>query len=212
MSMLCSFAPRVERTLLSAGLLDLVRHAVPHEPVVGLEALHGLIAVVDERETRALATTVVCPETEDGDLVLAALVKLAELGPELVLGDVRARWVEDVTVKTSVLVFALPASHVADVSGNLEMLSLSDVSLGGYAHDHLLAAEQRVADKLARAQGHLAFRHDCGCRFDMSGSVSTVSARLAYFEVVDVRRVKFRCARANCQAMGFIFRLRQEFG
>lgn len=112
----------------------------------------------------------------------------------------------------SMLVFALPACHIADVSGNLEMLSLSDVSLGGYAHDHLLAAEQRVADKLARAQGHLAFRHDCGCRFDLSDSVSTVSARLAYFEVVDVRRVKFRCARANCQAMGFVFRLRQEFG
>lgn len=31
--------------------------------------------------------------------------------------------------------------------------------LGLYAHDHLLAAEERVADELARAQGHLAFRH-----------------------------------------------------
>ena len=30
-----------------------------------------------------------------------------------------------------------------------------------YAHDHLLAAQERVADELARAQGHLAFRHDC---------------------------------------------------
>lgn len=29
-------------------------------------------------------------------------------------------------------------------------------------HDHLLAAQQRVADELARAQGDLAFRHDCG--------------------------------------------------
>lgn len=28
-------------------------------------------------------------------------------------------------------------------------------------NDHLLAAQEGVADELARAQGHLAFRHDC---------------------------------------------------
>ena len=33
---------------------------------------------------------------------------------------------------------------------------------GLYAHNHLLASEERVADELARAQGDLAFRHDCG--------------------------------------------------
>ena len=33
--------------------------------------------------------------------------------------------------------------------------------MGGNSHDHLLAAEERVADELARAQGDLAFRHDC---------------------------------------------------
>lgn len=31
-----------------------------------------------------------------------------------------------------------------------------------YAHDHLLAAQEGVANELARAQGHLSVGHDCG--------------------------------------------------
>lgn len=88
-----------ERTLLSAGLLDLGGLAVADEPVVGLELLHGLGAVVDEGEAGALATTVLGAETEDGDLVLLGLVELGELLAELILGDVRAVGVEDVTVQ-----------------------------------------------------------------------------------------------------------------
>lgn len=65
----------IRRTLLSAGLLDLAGHAVPHKPVVGFEFLHRLRAVVDERKTGALATTVVCLEAEDRDIVLLGLVK-----------------------------------------------------------------------------------------------------------------------------------------
>jgi hypothetical protein len=66
----------VGRTLLSAGLLDLGGLAVTDEPVVGLELLHRLGAVVDEGEASGLATTVLGAETEDGDLVLVRLVKL----------------------------------------------------------------------------------------------------------------------------------------
>ena len=33
---------------------------------------------------------------------------------------------------------------------------------GLYAHDHLLAAQERVANELARAQSHLRVRHDDG--------------------------------------------------
>merc|ERR1712098_131615 len=82
--------------LLPAGLLDLVRLAVPHQSVMGLESLHRLAAVVDEGKARALAATILSPEAEDGDLVLAALVQFGELGAELVLGDVRAVGVQDV--------------------------------------------------------------------------------------------------------------------
>lgn len=64
-----------------------------------LELLHGLGGVVEEGETGALATTVLGAETEDGDLVLVHLVQTSELLAELILGDVWARWVEDVTVK-----------------------------------------------------------------------------------------------------------------
>lgn len=84
------------RTLLPAGLLDLARHAVSHQPVVGLELLHRLGGVVEESKAGALATTEVCPETEDGDILLLGLVQLSELAAELVLGDVGAVGVEDV--------------------------------------------------------------------------------------------------------------------
>ena len=53
------------RTLLSGRLLDLVCHAVSHEPVVWLKLLQCLVGIVDECESGALATTVLCPETED---------------------------------------------------------------------------------------------------------------------------------------------------
>ena len=89
----------VERTLLSAGLLDLGGLAVTDEPVVGLELLHRLGAVVDEGEASGLSTTVLGAETEDGDLVLVGLVELGELGAELILGDVGTVGVEDVTVQ-----------------------------------------------------------------------------------------------------------------
>lgn len=88
-------------TLLPAGLFDLVRLAVTHESVVRLEPLHRLAGVVDEREAGGLAATVLCPQAEDGDLVLVALVQLGELGAEVVLGDIGAVRVEDVTVAAS---------------------------------------------------------------------------------------------------------------
>lgn len=89
------------RTLLPAGLLDLVRLAVAHESVMRLEPLHRLARVVNERKAGGLAATELCPQAEDGDLVLVALVQLRELGAELVLGDIGAVRVEDVTVATS---------------------------------------------------------------------------------------------------------------
>ena len=66
-----------------------------------LELLHRLARVVDEREAGALATSVLCPETEARDLVLARLVQLAQLAAELVLGDIGAVRVEDVAISTA---------------------------------------------------------------------------------------------------------------
>jgi hypothetical protein len=84
------------RTLLPGSLLDLGSHAVPYQPVVGLELLHRLGGVVDESKAGALAATVVCPETEDGDIILLGLVELGKLATEFVLGDVGAVGVEDI--------------------------------------------------------------------------------------------------------------------
>ena len=66
-----------------------------------LELLHRLARVVDKREAGALATSILRPEAEARDLVLARLVQLAKLAAELVLGDVRAVRVEDVAISTA---------------------------------------------------------------------------------------------------------------
>jgi hypothetical protein len=87
------------RTLLSAGTLDLGAETESDEAVQRLELLHGLGGVVDESETSGLATTELGAETEDGDLVLLGLVEATELLTELILGDVGAVGVEDVTAR-----------------------------------------------------------------------------------------------------------------
>jgi hypothetical protein len=156
----------VGRTLLSAGLLDLGGLAVTDEPVVGLELLHRLGAVVDEGEASGLATTVLGAETEDGDLVLVRLVQLGELGAELILGDVGTVGVEDVTVRCIVsprcsisLAISCRALGASFGGGGGCFRGLAE---GLYAHDHLLAAQEGVANELARAQSHLRVRHDYG--------------------------------------------------
>jgi hypothetical protein len=85
-----------KHTLLAGSLLDLAGGTNANETVVGLELLEGLGGVVDESEAGALTTTVLCAETEDGDLVLVGLVQIGQLLTELVLGDVGAVGVEDV--------------------------------------------------------------------------------------------------------------------
>lgn len=133
---------RERRTLLPGGLLDLGGHAVPDQPVVGLELLHGLGAVVDEGEAGALAATKVCLEAEDGDILLLGLVELAELAAELVLGDVGAVGVEDIAACQLDLPSVCPCCD-----------------RGVHLHDHLAAAEEGVADELARAQSNLGISH-----------------------------------------------------
>lgn len=85
-----------KHTLLAGSLLDLAGGTDTDETVVGLELLEGLGGVVDQSEAGALTTTVLCAETEDGDLVLVGLVQVGQLLTKLVLGDVGAVGVEDV--------------------------------------------------------------------------------------------------------------------
>lgn len=82
--------------MLSAGLLDLGGSTDTDETVVRLEFLQSLVGVVDESETSGLATTELCAETEDGNLVLVGLVEVGQLLTELILLDVGAVGVEDV--------------------------------------------------------------------------------------------------------------------
>lgn len=85
------------RTLLPRRPLGLGGKPDPDEPVLGLELLHGLGRVVDEAEAGRLAATELGAQAEDGDLVLGGLVEAGELLAELILGDVGAVGVEDVT-------------------------------------------------------------------------------------------------------------------
>lgn len=63
-----------------------------------LELLEGLWGIVNKGETGGLAATELGLEAEDVDLLLGALVELSELAAEVVLGDVGAVWVQNVTV------------------------------------------------------------------------------------------------------------------
>lgn len=83
--------------LLPGGLLDLGGVADAHQSVVGLELLHGLDRVVDEGEAGRLAATVLGAHAEDVDLVLVRLVHFGQLAAEVVLADIGAVGVEDVT-------------------------------------------------------------------------------------------------------------------
>ena len=221
-------------TLLSAGTLDLLAHADAHEAVQGLELLHGLGGVVDEGEAAGLAATELGAQAEALHLVLAGLVHAAQLVAELVLGDVGAAGVEDVTVTitmsantifspddvvavifpVSLRVCAMcgrpsidwsvipPSKHIfiastgrsprqqpifllhgntmpfSVVRGRPQSMHQGDNHTAQarrenrgqkhtrqrpHSHHHLLAAQQRVADELARPERHgaVAVRHDC---------------------------------------------------
>jgi len=79
---------QVRHTLLTGRLLDLGCLSKPDEAVVGLEFFKSLIRVVNQSKASRLATTVLCAETENRDLVLISLVHLSEPSPEIVLGDI----------------------------------------------------------------------------------------------------------------------------
>lgn len=86
------------RTLLSASLLNLGGQANTDQAVVRLELLHGLGGVVDQGEAGGLSATKLGAQAKDRDLVLTSLVHASQLVAELVLGDVGAVGVQDVTV------------------------------------------------------------------------------------------------------------------
>lgn len=111
-----------KHTLLAGSLLDLAGGTDADEAVVRLELLEGLLGVVHQSEAGALTTTVLCAETEDGDLVLVGLVQIGQLLAELVLGDVGAVGVEDVPkcsrtdVRSMISDFVLLSSVCVDVA------------------------------------------------------------------------------------------------
>ena len=88
------------RTLLSARLLNLRSSPIPHQPIMRLKLLHHLMAIIDERETGALAASVLGSEAEAGDLVFVGFVELGKLLTEFVFGDVGAVGVEDISGMT----------------------------------------------------------------------------------------------------------------
>jgi hypothetical protein len=68
----------------------------PDQSVSGLELLHRLDRIVDERETGGFAAAILCPQAEDVDLVFIGFVDGGEFVAEVVFGDVGAVGVEDV--------------------------------------------------------------------------------------------------------------------
>ena len=65
---------------------------------MGLELLQHLMWIVDERESCALPTTVLCPEAEAGDLIFIRFVKFREFLAEFVLGHIGTIWMENIAL------------------------------------------------------------------------------------------------------------------
>ena len=63
-----------------------------------LKLLHRLITVVDQGKPGRLSSSVLCPETEAGDLVFVRFVELGKFLAEFVFGDVGSVGVEDIAV------------------------------------------------------------------------------------------------------------------
>lgn len=78
----------VRHTLLTGRLLDLGCLSESNKAVVGFEFFESLIRVVNQSEASGLATTILCTETENRDLVFIGLVHLCEPGPEILFGDI----------------------------------------------------------------------------------------------------------------------------
>lgn len=93
---------------------------------MGLELLHRLGGVVDQGEAGGLAATELSPETKDGNLVLLGLVHAGELVAELILGDVGAVRVEDVTAGgksvQSALVFSCLSARNSTIPVSIHQL------------------------------------------------------------------------------------------
>ena len=64
-----------------------------------LKLLHHLMAVVDQGEPGRFSSSVLCPETEAGNLVFVGFVELGKLLAEFVFGDVGSVGMEDIAVK-----------------------------------------------------------------------------------------------------------------
>ena len=174
---------------MSAGLLNLRCNTDTNQSVVGLELLQRLWGIVDESETSCLSTTELSSQTENIDLILVGLVQFGELGSEFVLGDVGAVGVEDITV--SLLERHLPSQAVE--SPRLRDTAPADSMEN--LHDHLLAAEKRVANELAGSQGDslLTVRHVCDWRIDVSVNLpSRLSRQRADVLIVDEGRCRLR--------------------
>jgi hypothetical protein len=68
---------------------------------VWLELLQRFLGIVDEREARGLAATILSPEAKDRDLVFVGLVELRELGAKFIFGNVGTTRVENITIAST---------------------------------------------------------------------------------------------------------------
>jgi len=83
-------------TLLAGRLLNLGCLSKSNKTVVGFKFFKSLISVVNQSKPSGLATTILCAETKNRNLVLVGLVQFSELGPKIVLGDIGPIGVENI--------------------------------------------------------------------------------------------------------------------
>jgi hypothetical protein len=128
---------------------------------MGLELLQRFWRIVDESETSCLSATILRLQAENVDLVLVGLVHFRELASEFILGDVCTVGMEDITIRTP-LESQFQSWFKSIICGRED----GDLIERQNLHDHLLAAEEGIADEFASSQRDrlLFVRHLCGKR------------------------------------------------
>jgi hypothetical protein len=108
-------------------------------------------------------------------LILVGLVEFGELASQFFLGDVGAVGVENIT---AIVLERHPQSR-SFASLRLRDANAMLAESMGNLHDHLLAAEEGVANELACSQGDslLTVRHVCVWRIDVSVNLPSKLSR-----------------------------------
>lgn len=148
-----------QRTLLPRRLFNFGSNSISDQSVMRFKFLQGFRGIIYESEASCFSTTKLCAKTENAELILACLIHLGQFATEIILGDIGAAGMEDVTV--SLLEYLLPFNCLCRAKRRESPRGAGLIGHVGNLHDHLLSIEKRIAQELASSQRDrkVAVRH-----------------------------------------------------